>query len=130
MSDYLYKPLTKAQQELADKLTANMDLAFYTEKRDPDIEFHRGILIPAGLSGKPIRVMVTDEYYRADGRILLTHQEFPTVNPAELICEMKGGEKVRIRGWAEATRPGRRAEDKVRKPAMHISFFHPKRVGP
>ena len=131
MHEYLYKPLTDEQLALAEKLMANMDLAFHTGRFDPETRYHAGILIPGGVSGNPIRVMVTEENYRVDGRVLICDRSFPTLNPVELICAIRGGETVRIRGWAEASRPAEQLGGEIISlPPLHVSFFHPKRLGP
>lgn len=126
-TDYLFRPLTREQEELAEKLTANLESNFFVEKRDDETRIHPGILIPFDPDGKPYKVMVTDARDAEGDRILITSNEFDKIVPAELICEFKSGEKIRIKGEAEATRPGRREDDRTHQPPLNISFFHPTR---
>lgn len=128
-SAFQYKILRREQLERIRALTADFDPDFYLEKRAVDARFHPGILIPDDAKLEPIQVRVSDEAMREDGRVLIALQEFGDINPADLICELDSGEKIRMTGWAEASRPGRRKEDRAHKPPLQFSFFYPTRWG-
>lgn len=121
-----YTILRREQLEKIRELTANFDPDFYLEKRSVDARFHPGILIPDDVKLEPIQVRVSDEAMREDGRVLVALQEFPEINPADLICELDSGEKIRMTGWVEASRPGRRKEDREHNPPLQFSYFYPK----
>lgn len=121
-----YTVLRREQLEKIRELTVNFDPDFYLEKRSVDARFHPGVLIPDDARLEPIQVRVSDETMREDGRVLVAQQAFPDINPADLICELDSGEKIRMNGWAEASRPGRRKEDKEHDPPLHYSYFYPK----
>jgi len=121
-----YNPgVSREQIERAEKMLGGLDMPLFMEKRNLGQDLRPGVLHDMTGTGLRADVRISPGAIDEDGRyVILSREPLPKMRSAEVSIEHLGRVKV-LSGWLEASRPGRRDEDRLNGDVLKVAFFYP-----
>ncbi|MCP1674515.1 hypothetical protein J2T57_001617 [Natronocella acetinitrilica] len=113
--------LSSEQLAIIDRMTANLPQGLHVDYRGSARHFH-GVLTNLESNGRMIQVTVAERDATKPGMMVISPVVLPAMGRAVLTIVRENGTRDQVVGEIDASRPGRRPEDRQGEPRYFSEF--------